>query len=42
MRAVQQALLDNGVSDDALEAAMADMAARVADIKAALAKPILP
>jgi hypothetical protein len=42
MRAVQQALLDNGVSDDALEAAMADMTARLAEVRAALAKPILP
>lgn len=42
VRALQAALSANGVEDDALTAAMNDMTARVADIKAALAKPILP
>jgi hypothetical protein len=42
VRALQAALQANGVEDDALTAAIADMNAKVADIKAALAKPILP
>lgn len=42
VRALQAALEANGVEDDALTAAIDDMTAKVADIKAALAKPILP
>lgn len=42
MRAVQAALLANGVEDDALTAAINDMTARVAEIRTALAKPLLP
>lgn len=42
LRAVQAALEANGIQDDALTAAMNDMAARVAEIRTALATPILP
>lgn len=42
VRALNAALAANGVKDDALTAAMADTTARVAEIRAALAKPILP
>lgn len=41
VRALNAALAANGVKDDALTAAMADMTARVAEVRAALAKPIL-
>lgn len=42
VRALQAALSANGVEDDALTAAINDMTARVAEIRTALAKPILP
>lgn len=42
VRALDAALKANGVKDDALTAAMADMNARVAEIRTALAKPLLP
>ena len=42
VRAVQAALEANGIEDDTLTAAMNDMTARVAEIRTALAKPILP
>lgn len=42
VRALQAALAANGVVDDALTAAVNDMTARVAQIRAALAEPILP
>jgi hypothetical protein len=42
VRALDAALKANGVEDDALTAAMVDMTARVAEIRVALAKPLLP
>lgn len=42
VRALQAALQANGVEDDALTAAMNDMEARVAEVRTALARPILP
>jgi hypothetical protein len=40
--ALEAALAANGIEDDALTAAVADMSAVVAEIRAALAQPILP
>jgi len=42
VRALNAAITATGVKDDALTAAMADMNARVAEIRTALATPILP
>jgi hypothetical protein len=42
VRALDAALKASGVEDDALTAAINDMTAQVAEIRTALAKPILP
>jgi len=42
VRALDAALAANGIDDDALTAAVGDMSATVAEIRAALAQPILP